>query len=114
MPFIDTKLNIRLSEEKETILKQRLGEAIAEFPGKSEYWLMLNFTDNCRLWFRGYKSFPIAMVEVKLFGTAEEALCNRMTGIISRLFEEELGVTPDHLYVKYEFAESWGWNGENF
>lgn len=114
MPFIDTKLNIRLSEEKETRLKARLGEAISLFPGKSEYWLMLHFTDCCRLWFRGYNNFPIAMVEVKLFGSAEAGLCDQMTGVISKLFEEELGVVPDHLYVKYEFVDSWGWNGENF
>lgn len=114
MPFIDTKLNIRLSEEKEAILKTRLGEAISLFPGKSEYWLMMNFTDCCRMWFRGYNTFPIAMVEVKLFGTAEAELCDRMTETISKLFREELGITPDHLYIKYEFAEQWGWNGENF
>ena len=114
MPYIDTKLNIRLSEEKEAVLKTRLGEAIAEFPGKSEYWLMLNFTDNCRMWFRGYDRFPVAMVEVKLFGSTDAENCNRMTGIICKLFEEELGISPDHVYVKYEFVEHWGWNGENF
>ena len=75
MPFIDTKLNIRLSKEKEAVLKAKLAEAISLFPGKSEYWLMLNFTDNCRMWFRGYASFPIAMVEIKLFGGADEAPC---------------------------------------
>ena len=114
MPFIDTKLNIKLTEEKEVALKARLGEAIATFPGKSEYWLMLNFTDNSRMWFRGYNNFPIAMVEVKLFGTADEETCSRMTGIICRLFKEELDISPDHVYVKYEFTDHWGWNGENF
>ncbi len=114
MPFIDTKLNIRLSEEKEKILKTRLGEAISNFPGKSEYWLMLNFTDNARMWFRGYDNFPIAMVEVQLFGQADEETCNRMTKILCDLFHEELNISPEHIYVKYTFCESWGWNGENF
>ena len=114
MPFIDTKLNIRLSEEKEEILKARLGQAIAAFPGKSEYWLMLNFTDNARMWFRGYKSFPIAMVTVHLFGSADEATCSAMTATICDLFHEVLGITPDHVYVKYEFSDRWGWNRENF
>ena len=114
MPYIDTKLNIRLSPEKEEILKTKLGEAIGEFPGKSEYWLMLNFTDNCRMWFRGYDRFPVAMVEVQLFGTADAAHCDRMTKIICKLFQEELNISPDHVYVKYEFVEQWGWNGENF
>ncbi len=114
MPFIDTKLNISLSEEKEATLKQRLGEAISTFPGKSEYWLMMNFTDNCRMWFRGYQSFPIAMVEIQLFGSADEETCSRMTAIVCKLFAEELGISPDHVYVKYEFCDRWGWNGENF
>ena len=114
MPLIDTKLNVALSREKEEILKRRLGEAISLFPGKSEYWLMLTFSDNCRMWFRGYDNFPIAMVEVKLFGSAEAALCNRMTATVCKLFEEELGISPDHVYVNYTFSDTWGWNGENF
>ena len=114
MPFIDTKFNFRLSEEKEAVIKAKLGEAIATFPGKSEYWLMLNFTDNCRMWFRGYNNFPVAMVEIKLFGSAEASITNEMTKTVCSLFERELGISPDHVYVKYEFCDTWGWNGENF
>ena len=113
MPLIDTQTKIRISTEKEEILKARLGEAIEQFPGKSEYWLMLRFTDNCRMWYRGHNKFPVAMVEVKLFGSADEQTCSRMTGIICQLFSEELGISPDHVYVKYEFTDRWGWNGEN-
>ena len=114
MPFIDTKLNIRLSKEKEAVLKTKLGEAISAFPGKSEYWLMLNFTDNCRMWFRGYDRFPVAMVEVQLFGIPDPASCEKMTKSICEIFQAELGIAPDHVYVNYSFSENWGWNGENF
>ena len=114
MPYIDTKLNIRLSEEKEAVLKAKLGEAIEAFPGKSEYWLMLNFTDNCRMWFRGYDRFPVAMVEVKCFGVADDEACERLTKTITKLFVQELAIAPDHVYIKYEFTDHWGWNGENF
>jgi len=114
MPFIDTKLNIRLTEEKEAALKARLGEAISHFPGKNEYWLMLNFTDNCRMWFRGYNNFPIAMVKIELFGTADDATCATMTKTVSDIFCEELGISPDHIYEEYAFTDHWGWNGENF
>ena len=113
MPFIDTKLNIRLPEEKEAVLKERLGQAITEFPGKTEYWLMLNFSDEQKMWFRGYNNFPMAMVEIKLFG-AEEAICSRMTAVVCDLFQEVLGIAPDHVYVKYEFSDRWGWNRSNF
>ena len=114
MPFIDTKTNVRITPEKETLLKQRLGEAISTFPGKSEYWLMLSFDDNSRMWFRGYNHLPMAMVEIKLFGSAEAALCNRMTATVSKLFEDVLGISPERVYVNYTFSEVWGWNGENF
>ena len=114
MPFIDTKLNIRLPKEKEAVLKTKLGEAISAFPGKSEYWLMLNFNDECRMWFRGYQKFPTAMVEVQLFGGIDEEACQRMTSVICNLFHEELGIDPEHTYVNYTFSNVWGWNGENF
>lgn len=114
MPMIETKTNVRISEEKEKILKEKLGKAIETFPGKNEYWLMLSFTDNCRMYFRGYSNVPLAMVEVKLFGGADGETCNRMTKIICDLYSSELGISPDHVYVKYEFVDQWGWNGENF
>lgn len=114
MPFIDTKLNIRLPEDKEQALKAALGEAISVFPGKSEYWLMLNFSENCRLWFRGYDNFPAAMVEVSLFGSASAEQTSAMTARISKIFRDILGISPDHVYVKYSFTDHWGWNGENF
>ena len=114
MPFINTRLNCSLSAEKEAVLKARLGEAIAIFPGKTEYWLMLNFSDNERMWFRGYNNFPIAFVEVQLLGCANKENCTKMTQQICKIFKEELGIHPEHTYVKYEFIDEWGWNNENF
>ena len=114
MPFINTRTNIRISAEKEASLKEKLGKAISEFPGKSEYWLMLNFSDNCNMWFRGYQNIPCAMVEVQLFGGADDDACNRMTAAICQLFHEELNISPEHVYVNYSFSQTWGWNGENF
>ena len=97
MPFIDTKLNIKLTEEKEAVLKARLGEAIATFPGKSEYWLMLNFSDESRMWFRGYNTIPMAMVTVQLFGTASEEACAEMTKTVCKIFKEELEIGRAHV-----------------
>lgn len=113
MPFIDTKLNVRLTEEKEAALKARLGEAITIFPGKSEYWLMMNFSDESRMWFRGYNNFPVAYVQIQLFGSSNEETCAKMTKTVCKIFQEELGISPEHIYVKYEFVDVWGWNGEN-
>lgn len=114
MPFINTRLNIELPPEKEEILKARLGEAITVFPGKSEQWLMLAFADRCRLWFHGEKDFPQAFVEVELLGEASSENCERMTKEICKIYSEELGISPDAIYVKFEFIREWGWNNQTF
>ena len=54
------------------------------------------------------------MVEVQLFGGIDEDACQRMTAVICKLFQEELGINPEHTYVNYTFSKVWGWNGENF
>lgn len=114
MPFIHTQLNRPLPKEKEEALKRRMGEAITAFPGKSEQWLMLNFTDNARLWFRGDNRDPLAMVEVQLLGNASRSDCERMTDRLCTILSQELNIQPDHIYVNYTFSTAWGWNGGLF
>ena len=114
MPFIHTQTNVRVSEEKEAAIKEKLGKAISLFPGKSEYWLMLRFTDSARMCFRGYRNVPMAMVEVELFGSAEATVCERMTATICDVLLGELNIPAEHIYVNYTFSEVWGWNGKNF
>ena len=67
MPFIHTKVNREITKEKEQALSRQLGEAISLLPGKSESWLMLQFEDNCRLYFKGDCGKPLALVTVKLY-----------------------------------------------
>ena len=78
MPFIRTSLNITLSASQEEALKKRFGEAIACIPGKSENWLMLEFSDNCRMWFKGEQA-PMAMVDVSIFGGASPEAYEALT-----------------------------------
>lgn len=114
MPFISTKLSVPLTAEKEAALKSSFGKAIEMLPGKTERWLMLDFTDNCRLWFAGDSGAPTAYVEVNIYGSADAASYNRLTGEITRILGNELGIAADRVYVKYEETENWGWNGGNF
>ena len=114
MPFINSKITLKLSEEKEAIIKQRLGQAIAIIPGKSESWLMLGFEDNYKLYFKGDKCEKAAFVEVKIFGSASSQNYDQMTQEICKIYEEELGIPADHIYVTYQAISDWGWNGGNF
>ncbi len=114
MPYINTKTNVNVSKEKEIEIKKKLGKAIEIIPGKSENWLMVSFEEQCSLYFKGKSDSGIAFVEVKLFGSAEPAVYNKLTAAITKILEEELKISPDHIYVKYEETRNWGWSGSNF
>ena len=114
MPFIDSKISIKVSEEQEKELKSRLGEAISLIPGKSESWLMTGFQDEYHLYFRGENSEPMAFIEVRFFGGPDKGAFAKMTAEITKIFGEVLGIAPDRMYIKYSATMDWGWNGGNF
>lgn len=114
MPYIRTTVSNEISESARENIKAKLGQAIALIPGKSEAWLMLAFEDNVNMYFKGNGSEDYAYVEVSLFGTTSDAAYDRLTAAISEIINEELGIDRANIYIKYEEAEHWGWNGSNF
>lgn len=114
MPFINTKINTKLTKEQRDTLKTKLGQAITTIPGKSEAWLMVAFEENIPLYFKGSDEGTIAFIEVKVFGKASPSIFNTLTGKICSIYSEVLGMDPSKIYVKYEEVENWGWNGSNF
>lgn len=114
MPFIHTRVNRPIDQETEKNLSRQLGKAIALLPGKSEDWLMLQFEDNCHLYFKGDCKKPLAFVNVKLFGASSEVAYERLTAEICRILENALAIDPAQVYVQYDEINHWGWNGSNF
>lgn len=115
MPCIQIKTNVSVSEEAAQTVKSQLGQIITCLPEKTEDWLMITLEDGCRMWFRGEKDKPMAIVEVKVFGdSVDRAASERMTREVCGLFQQQLGVDPRDLYVRYLATPDWGWNGGNF
>ena len=114
MPYIETKTTVKVSEAQEIRLKEKLGEAIALIPGKSEEWLMLNLFDGCRMAFRAEREPDIAMVEIDIFGTTTDEAYDDLTKRVCEIINEELGVPTDRIYVKYRECDRWGYDGFNF
>ena len=112
MPFISTKTNAAITEEQEKTLKERFGKAISLI-GKSEPWLMLNFEDNCKLWFKGSDA-PAAIMEVSLYGKASSAAYDALTGRLTEILSSVLSVPSSRIYVKYSEIAYWGMGGSNF
>jgi len=113
MPYIATSTNVSISGRKKESIKERMGRAIEIIPGKTEGWLMLSFRDNVSMFFKG-EDDPCAICQVKLFGTADEEVYEKMTEELTDILHEELDLDPDRIYVTYEEIGVWGWNGGNF
>ena len=113
MPFIDSKIAGAVSAEKKERIKSKLGEAVSLL-NKTESFLMVGFEDNYDLAMGGKKLEKGAYVAVSLFGDGTKEAYEEMTAFICDLYERELGIPKDAIYVTYHGVYNWGWNGRNF
>lgn len=113
MPFIDSKITVPVPQEKRETLKSELGKAVSIL-SKPESFLMVGFEDNYDLYMGGKKLEKGAYVAVSLFGNASKAAYEKMTARICELYEKELGIPGNAVYVTYQGINDWGWNGSNF
>ena len=84
MPFIDTKVTMKVSPEKKEIIKQEMGKRISAL-NKTETYLMVGIEDGYDLWFGGKKLDRGAYVAVSLLGNAPQELYEKLTGQICDL-----------------------------
>lgn len=113
MPFIDSKITVPVSQEKRETLKAELGKAVSII-NKPESFLMLGFEDQYDLYMGGKKLDKGAYVAVSLFGNASSDAYNKMTAEICDIYERELGIPGNAVYVTYHGVKDWGWDGKNF
>ena len=115
MPCVQIKTNTAVNAEKAEKIKSELGKIITFLPEKTEPWLMVTLQDDCRIWFHGETGRPMAIVEVKVFGNKIDSEgSKKMTKAVCALFEQELGVDPKDIYIRYLASMDWAWNNENF
>ena len=112
MPFIDSKVTVRVSDQQKEEIKAELGRLITTL-NKTETYLMVGIEDSYDLWFGGRKLDKGAYVAVSLLGDAPKELYNRLTGQICDLLSEKLGIPGNAVYVTYHPVSDWGWNGQN-
>lgn len=113
MPYIQTRTTCKIDKEKELRIKERLGEAVIAI-NKNEGWLMVEFVDECKMYFAGSDEEPIAYIDIKLYGACEPSHYDNMTVKVTEIINQELGVAPDHIYISYGEFSDWGYGGHNF
>lgn len=114
MPYINSDLTIKLTEEKKNIIKEKLGELISILPGKTEDWLFVGFNDDKTLYFRGEKKEKAAVVQVKICGSTNRESKEKLTAAICELLKEELNIEGENIYVIFQEIDHWGYNGSLF
>ncbi|WP_139905301.1 phenylpyruvate tautomerase MIF-related protein [Clostridium thermarum] len=116
MPYINCVTSQRLTRDEKEKLKEKIGELIEIFPGKTEEWLYVGFNDDQTLYFRGLEMDKGAIIEVKLFGVQHSKYKDRFTAKICELLSEELSIPGDSTYVIFQEVSdgNWGWNGGLF
>lgn len=114
MPFICAKISEPLTQPQIEAIKNDLGKAISLLPGKSEAYLMVEVEDQCHLYFKGDSDAPTAMCEVSVFGKAPRDACEALTGAICESLQNNAFVSPSRCYVKFQFADTWGYDGYLF
>lgn len=113
MPFIDSKITVKMSDSQKEQLKSKLGRAISILH-KPESFLMVGINDGYDLFMGGEKLDKGAFVSVSLLGNASSSDYDKMTGEICKIFEEIAQIPGQSVYVTYQGIGDWGWNGRNF
>ena len=111
MPYIKTSTNVKIEEEKLNTIKSKMGQAI-RLMGKTEDWLMLEFNDDVKMYFKGNSDNPIAFLDVRVLGSVNNS--NEMTHELTNIISNELGISPNNIYITYQGYSDWGYNGSNF
>lgn len=113
MPFIDCKFSKQLTHETCDNVKRGFGELIGVM-GKSESYLMVGIEDNHTLYLGGRKLENGAFIAVSVYGGVNPVQSRKMTEKVCDFLEDELGISPEDVYITYQGIENWGWNGGNF
>ncbi|MBQ9266244.1 MAG: tautomerase family protein [Bacilli bacterium] len=113
MPFVSIKTNQVLNDVQKEEVKAGLGKYIELLPGKTESWLMVEIDDARELYFQGKKE-PAAMIEVKMFGGANQSSLENFTKKVTEFISEKINVKSSRIYISYFATIDWGFDGSNF
>lgn len=114
MPFLDIKYTNKLTSDTEVNIKKEVVEVLDKILGKPEMWVMVNFSYDNNIYFRGNTIKPSIFAELKIYGEASSENFNKLTGELTKIFCKYINVEPKNVYINYICSKNWGWNGSNF
>ena len=79
MPYIETKLSIKLNETQKDDLQKKLSDAAAVALSKPKAYIMTEIEDGKSLYMAGKELENGAYIDISLLGTAEKSACENLT-----------------------------------
>lgn len=114
MPYLKIQTNITPDAKVQEKLLRKLSKSVAEQLGKPERYVMVAIEAGAPMIFAGDDA-PLAYLELKSIGLPESSTTS-LSGSLSELVGEGLGIPSDRIYIEFADAERkmWGWNGATF
>lgn len=107
MPFYDVRVSRKLEEKTKMEMVLLLGEAIELIPDKNRNGVQVQIQDGCFLKM-GRKTDDTAFLDLKIYGTYSQAVYDRLTERIWKIFLSELEIRKENIYITYTEIPFWG------
>lgn len=115
MPLIQVFPSVDVPDSRVAALLGTLSSTLSRHLQKPESYVMTRLAPKAAMTFGG-SSEPTCYAEVKNIGTMSPELTEKLSGELTRVLSESLGVPSQRIYI--EFADSqahlWGYDGATF
>ena len=114
MPLIKVHTQPAVADDKKEPLMGEIAQCVADISGKSLEYMMVVLEDaDIQL---GGTSSDSAYIDFRGIGGISPESNAAITSGLCELFQTELGISPDRVYITFTDvpAQNWGWNNKLF
>ena len=114
MPYFSIETSKKIDTVGEEAVSHKASAFVAELLGKPEGYVMVAVKHSLPMRFGGALD-PAAMVQLHSIGLPKER-CAEFSAKIGAFVEQELGVSPERIFIDFRDLERsmFGWNGKIF
>lgn len=114
MPYIETKLSIKLDETQKNDLQIKLTNAVESALSKPKAYIMASIEDNKSLYMAGEQIEKGAYIAIRMLGNTTKPACRILTNDICEILNKDYNIDSSKVYISYHPVELWGWNNMMF
>jgi phenylpyruvate tautomerase PptA (4-oxalocrotonate tautomerase family) len=114
MPYLMIQTNVPVTEDKQQDLVLKASRTVSKMLGKPERYVMVALEAGTPMAFAG-STEPLIYLELKSINLPEDET-QALSATLAVLFNQELGVPSDRIYIEFANAKRhmWGWDGGTF